>query len=248
MLITLVKNEFLKQKRNLLIWVILLIPVAVAILLSIDYTIRYESWLAPLTMERGMTSWQMLIKEQRILYFNDFMPLFSAIIVGELMESEYKNNGWTFLLTKPIERWSVLLSKYLTSIIYLLIMLFVNVILLIALGKILNFPESIPWSYFLIMIIIQLVASASVMVIHLFLSIKNKNILISFGIAAILSIISSNLYYNKDILSNVNPYGFTLYSLTQGKEEQVIIYIISGILIIGGFIILNKYFKLKKEY
>ena len=248
MLMTLVKNEFLKQKRNLLIFIIILIPVTIGILLSIDYLIRYESWLLQLAKERGMTSWQILVKEQRMLYFNDFIPLFSAIIIGELLEGEYKNNGWIFLLTKPIERWKVLLSKYIAGIIYLLIMIFTNIMTLISLGKIFDFPENIPWSYFFTMVIIQLVASASIMMIHLYFSVKNKNVLISFGIAGVLSIISSNFYYSENMLRKINPYGFSLYSYTQGKEEQFIIYSISCLLIIVGYIILNNYFKYKKEY
>lgn len=248
MLMTLVKNEFLKQKRKPLILIILMIPIGISILLLLDLTIRYESWLLPRAQEMGITSWEMLLKEQRILYFNDYMPLFSAIIIGELFENEYKNNGWVLTMTQPIKREMVLLSKYITSIIYLITMLFINIVTLIGVGKIFKFSESIPWNNFFTMASIQLIASCAVMVIHLFLSIKNKNVLISFGIAAVLSIVSSNLYYNENIISKFNPYNFALFSIEQGSLENISIYIISAVFIIIGSITLNKYFKYKKVY
>ncbi|MPQ42947.1 ABC transporter permease [Clostridium tarantellae] len=248
MLITLIKNEFLKQKRNLLLLMVLMIPIGVGILLSVDLIIRYENWLLPKAQKIGISSWTLLVKEQRILYFNDFMPLFSAIIIGELLECEYKNNGWLLNMTQPIKRRSILFSKYITSIIYVVIMLTSNIIVLIILGKIFNFPESLPWNYFITMFSIQLISSCAVMVIHLFITIKNKNVLISFGIAALLSIVSSNLYYNKSFISNINPYNFALVSYKQNMYEVNNVHIISFIFIIGGFFLLNKYFKCKKVY
>ncbi|MGL5245555.1 MAG: ABC transporter permease [Sarcina sp.] len=248
MLVTLIKNEFLKQKRNLLLLMILVIPIAVGVLLSVDLIIRYENWLLPQAQKVGMSSWVLLVKEQKILYFNDFMPLFSTIVIGELIECEYKNNGWLLTMTQPIKRSSILFSKYITSVIYVVLMLIVNIIVLISLGKIFNFTQVIPWNYFLTMFFIQLIASCAVMVIHLFITIKNKNVLISFGMAALLSIVSSNLYYNESLISNINPYNFALVSYKQNMNEVNNVYIISFILIIGGFFILNKYFKYKKVY
>ena len=90
MLMDLIKNEFYKQKRNLVILLVLAIPVSIAMLLSLDFLIRYQSWLLPQGIEKGLTSWQILINEQRILYFNDFMPVFAALILGTLFECEYK--------------------------------------------------------------------------------------------------------------------------------------------------------------
>ena len=71
MLMDLIKNEFIKEKRNLVILFILAIPIGVSALLVFDFLIRYESWLLPQATLKGLTSWQVLIKEQRILYFND---------------------------------------------------------------------------------------------------------------------------------------------------------------------------------
>ncbi|MDZ5254038.1 ABC transporter permease [Clostridium sp. LIBA-8841] len=248
MIFTLVKNEFLKEKRNLLLLMMMLLPIGIAFLLVFDLSVRYESWLLPNAAGKELTSWNILIKEQRILYFNDFMPLFAAIILGQLFETEYKNNGWTLTLTKPIKMWQILFSKYITALIILIMMLVINIIALIMVGKVFNFPEAIPWDYFLNMMAIQLVASSAVMIIQLFFSIKNKNVLISFGIAALLSILSSNIYYNENPIRYFNPYNYAMFSITQ--ERQEIIYVSGGsaiVIVIGAFIIC-KYFKFKKIY
>ena len=108
----LIKNEFYKQKGNWIILLILAIPIGVSFLLGIDLLIRYRDYLLPLYSQEGLTSWQILINEQRILFFNDFMPLFAALILTVFFECEYKGNSWNFLLTKPIKREYIIFSKY----------------------------------------------------------------------------------------------------------------------------------------
>ena len=248
MLLNLIKNEFIKEKRNLVILFILAIPLGVAALLCVDFLIRYESWLLPQAMEKGLTSWQVLIKEQRILYFNDFMPMFAALILATLFESEYKNNSWTFLLTQPIKRSSILISKYIVASFYSILMLSLNVISLITVGIIFKFKEPIPYRFLIIMFVIQLIASLVIMVIHLYINLKNKNLLISLIIAAILSFISSNLYHNDSFIKNINPYGFSLFSITKVKNEITLVLIISIAILIIGSVLVKTYFNNKKIY
>ncbi|MDU5111254.1 MAG: ABC transporter permease [Clostridium sp.] len=248
MLMNLIKNEFTKGKRNLVILFVLAVPIGVAILLCVDFLIRYESWLLPQSIEKGLTSWQVLIKEQRILYFNDYMPMFSALILSTLFESEYRNNSWTFLLTKPIKRRDVLLSKYIVASFYSVVMLILNVISLIVVGVIFKFKEPIPYKFFTIMFFVQLISSLVIMLIHLFLNIKNKNLLVSIGIAAVLSIVSTNIYHNDYFIKYFNPYGFSLFSITQGKNELLTLFIISVLIL---FIVpksITRYFNNKEIY
>lgn len=248
MLIDLIKNEFYKQKRNLVILVVLAIPVAIAVLLSLDFLLRYEDWLLPQGIANGLNSWQILIKEQRILFFNDFMPAFAAIILASLFEGEYKGSSWTFLLTQPIKRTKILLAKYMVAGIYYIVMLLINIISLIAVGKLYKFKEVIPIKFFAVMFMVQLIAGLVIMVIHLFINIKNKNTLTSIGVAAVLSIISSNLYYNESFISKFNPYGFALFSIKQDKKEIIIIMIIAVIIFTIGSIGIKKYFNNKEIY
>lgn len=248
MLMNLIKNEFTKGKRNLVILFVLAVPIGIAILLCVDFLIRYESWLLPQSIEKGLTSWQVLIKEQRILYFNDYMPMFSALILSTLFESEYRNNSWTFLLTKPIKRRDILLSKYIVASFYSVVMLILNVISLIVVGMIFKFKEPIPYKFFAIMFFVQLISSLVIMLIHLFLNIKNKNLLISIGIAAVLSIFSTNIYHNDYFIKYLNPYGFSLFSITQGENELLILLIISVLILFIVPKLITRYFNNKEIY
>lgn len=248
MLMNLIKNEFTKGKRNLVILFVLAVPIGVAILLCVDFFIRYESWLLPQSIEKGLTSWQVLIKEQRILYFNDYMPMFSALILSTLFESEYRNNSWTFLLTKPIKRSDVLLSKYIVASFYSVVMLIINVISLIVVGVIFKFKEPIPYEFFAIMFFVQLISSLVIILIHLFLNIKNKNLLVSIGIAAVLSIVSTNIYHNDYFIKYLNPYGFSLFSITQGRKELLILLTISVLILFIVPKLITRYFNNKEIY
>lgn len=248
MLMNLIKNEFTKGKRNLVILFVLAVPIGIAILLCVDFLIRYESWLLPQSIEKGLTSWQVLIKEQRILYFNDYMPMFSALILSTLFESEYRNNSWTFLLTKPIKRRNILLSKYIVASFYSVVMLILNVISLIVVGMIFKFKEPIPYKFFAIMFFVQLISSLVIMLIHLFLNIRNKNLLISIGIAAVLSIVSTNIYHNDYFIKYLNPYGFSLFSITQGENELLILLIISVLILFIVPKLITRYFNNKEIY
>lgn len=130
----------------------------------------------------------------------------------------------------------------------IIIMLIINIVALIIVGKVFNFPEAIPWSYFFNMAVIQLVASSAVMIIHLFFSIENKNILISLGIAALLSILSSNLYYYDNPIIYFNPYSYALFSITQKGQEIIYLSLGSAIVMVIGAFMLYKYFNNKKIY
>lgn len=234
MLRKLVINDIFKQKRTKLLLFVIAIPTFISLLLYIDMHIRYKSYLYPLALKEGITSWQMLVEQQRILYFNEFLPLFCAIIISALFENEYKNNGWILTLTYPVSRSKVIISKFITSLIYMIVMLITNIICLIIVGKLSGFPEAVNEMYFAKIFFIQFMASAAVMVIHLYLTIKNKNTLVSIGTAAALCIISSNLFYNESSISKFNPYSFASFVYGFIPVDLKILIIISLFLIVVG--------------
>lgn len=234
MLEKLIINDIFKQKRTKLLLFAIAIPVFISLLLYVDMHIRYKSYLYPLALKDGITSWQMLLQQQRILYFNEFLPLFGAIIISALFENEYKNNGWILTLTYPVSRSKIIISKFITGLIYMLVMLITNITCLIIVGKLSGFPEVVNEMYFAKIFFIQLMASAAVMVIHLYLTIRNKNTLASIGTAAALCIISSNLFYNESSISKFNPYSFASFAYGFMPVDLKILIIISLLLIILG--------------
>lgn len=234
MLEKLIINDIFKQKRTKLLLFAIAIPVFISMLLYIDMHIRYKSYLYQLCLKDGTTSWQMLVEQQRILYFNEFLPLFGAIIISALFENEYKNNGWMLTLTYPVSRSKIIISKFITSLIYMVVLLITNIICLIIVGKLSVFPEAVNGMYFAKIFFIQFIASAAVMVIHLYLTIINKNTMASIGTAAAICIISSNLFYNESSISKFNPYSFASFAYGFIPVDFKILIIVASFFIIGG--------------
>ncbi|URZ05177.1 ABC transporter permease [Clostridium felsineum] len=248
MLKELIINDIFKQKRTKLILTVVAIPIFVSFLLFVDLRIRYISYLRPLSLKEGRTSWQMLLHEQNIVYFKQYLPIFGAMIISSMFDNEYKNNAWTLSLIYPVKRRNIIISKFITSLLFMVVMLSVNVIGLILVGKVSGFPEPVNVEYFAKMFGIQFMAAAAVMVIHLFITLKNKNTLISIGIAAIISIVSSNLYFNKNIISKYNPYSFASYSDGLMPVNLNTIIIIEMVIIIVGLVFVINYFNRKQYY
>jgi hypothetical protein len=247
-MIDLIISDFTKQKRTKLLIVVIAIPIVISLLLAIDFAIRYESYLYPLALQKGINSWEMLLKEQNMVFFKQYLPLFGAMILSSIFDNEYKNNGWTLTLTYPIAREKIVISKYISSLIYMCIMLLVNVIALICVGKFMKFPETINIMYFVKMFLIQLVSVASVMTIHLYLSIRNKNSLISLGIAAVTCAVSSNLFFNGNSLSKYNPYSFASFSDGRAPVNMTLLVSMSIALCVGGLVYTIRYLNKKESY
>jgi hypothetical protein len=248
MLGKLIANDIFKQKRTMMLLVIIAIPLFTSLLLLIDFNIRYKSYLYPIAIQKGMTSWQSLLHEQRIVFFKEYLPMFGAMILAALFDNEYKNNAWTLELTLPISRGKLILSKFITSLIFMSIMLIVNAVSLIAVGKIMGFPEPINLMDFIKMFLLQFVFVTSSMAIHLYLTIKNKNTLVSIGIAGFACMISSNSFYDGDNISKFNPYSFASFSDGLTKVNMPLMLGISIILIIAVLFYTVKYFNNKECY
>lgn len=248
MLGELISNDILKQKRTKLIFMVIAIPIFTSLLLAVDFGIRYGDYLYPLALKKGITSWKMLGHEQNLVFFREYLPLFGAMIISSIFDSEYKNNGWVLSLTYPVSRKIVIISKFITSLMFMTVMLIVNIISLIAVGKFSGFPEAVDTIYFAKMFLIQFISVIPVMVIHLYITIKNKNTLVSMGIAAIMCVISSQLFFDGSSISAYNPYSFASFSAGLVPVNITLLVTISAILAVGGLIYVVRYFNNKECY
>lgn len=248
MLGKLIANDVFKQKRTMLAFIIIAVPIFTSLLLAVDLGIRYKDYLYPLALKKGITSWQMLLHEQRLVFFKEYLPLFGAVIISSIFDNEYKNNGWTLELTFPVSKERIILSKFIASLIFMTAMLTVNIISLILVGKLMGFPEAVEGIYFVKMFFIQLISVASVMTIHLYLTIKNKNTLISIITAGLICVVSSDLYYKGSSISKFNPYSFTSFSDGLTDINVTLIVTAALILMIAGLAYTIRYFKKKQCY
>lgn len=248
MLKNLIFNDIFKQKRTMLTLMVILIPLVTTMLLGIDFFIRYKSYLYDVAVGKGMTSWEILLNEEKMVFFNQYLPLFVAVIIGSIFDTEYKNNGWTLTLTEPIKRENIILSKILASIAFVLIMLILNAVGLIAIGFIMKFPEAFSLTLILKSFLLKFLGALSIITIHLFLTLKYRNTLVSIGISAVLCFVSENLLVSGNVFSNYNPYSFAFSSCVMKNINLLQVSLISIALFIVGLIINFKFFNMKESY
>ena len=81
-LLDLIKTDILKEKRSPLWIMILIIPLGTTAAMFLDMHVRYD-YLYKKSLEKGITMWQMLIRENHgVLNWAGFLPLFVAIHVA----------------------------------------------------------------------------------------------------------------------------------------------------------------------
>ena len=228
--LSLLKTELRKQKRGYIWLVVMGIPICITGAIFLDMHFRYDSYLYNIAQKNGMTSWEMLlIENQKALGWGIFLPLFIAVIATIIHYTEFEENSWKQLLTLPISRSGVYISKFITILFFSFIMIALKTIGLILVGKIIGFPEPINYQLYSSYILYQYVAILGVASIHNFLSIHSssmiKPVVIGFlGIIATPAIITTNPSIGKLI-----PYAYT-YNLDGIRESVPSIVIYGGII------------------
>ncbi|GEL07766.1 ABC transporter permease [Salisediminibacterium halotolerans] len=69
-----------------------------------------------------------------------FIPLLVVVVTADLVSSERSSGTIKMLLTRPVERWRILLSKYLTMVLSVsLIVLFISLVSIVIAGSLFGF-------------------------------------------------------------------------------------------------------------
>jgi ABC-2 type transport system permease protein len=131
---------------------------------------------------------------------NVFIPIIICFLVIEVFTSEYKNNTLKIILTKPITRFNVFLSKTIAVFILTVTNMFIFMLTSIILGIIFNF-SSFTFSAFFEIIIAYLLTILPVTVLTL-LIITISSIVKSASFTFVLSII---VFLALKILSTILP-------------------------------------------
>lgn len=247
MLIKLMKADFYKQKRSPLMLVLMLVPIAIGVLLFMDFYIRMD-YLAERAAIKSITMWEMLVFEQNMTYFKQFIPVLGSIILVSLFDEEYRNNGWNLVMTYPVKKWAVAISKLITASVYMCILLIVNIVVLIGLGIIFKFTEPINWMFFFKMLVFQFIGAMGTMSIHLLIVLWNKKTYITVGIAFVASIFSGQLFFNGSNIAKYIPYNFPLIADGLVVDNINNMVILAAVIFIIGTIATLVYFNNKESY
>lgn len=247
MLFKLLQCEQIKLKRTWLFVMSVLIPFAINILLTIDLHYRYTGFLLVYQEEMKLSCWQLIFKEQRILYFTALIPFFATLILAHVFSTETKNNGWSMILTQPIKKSKFILAKYIVSCKYITVLIIFDIISIAIAGVITGVKDPLDVVLFIRCFLILWSSAVATAAIQLIVLEIFSSKWISLFIASFLGGISQNTYLNS-IISKFNPYSFSDYSFRANWNQTVSIMIISYIFIIVGLFISTLIFNRKNIY
>jgi len=183
MFATMCRIEFLKLRRTLALWMVVVAP-AVVVLLQLliwtgargDFDVDVDLWLAFLTNVLSM--WAIFMQ-----------PLFVALVVTLVYHLDYASQGWPRMFLLPVPRWTVPAAKLAVVATMVVAATVVLVALSLAgtkLGPLLNerivLQPDIPFATAFARAGKVLVASLLVVVIQNFVSLRWSSVPVSLGI------------------------------------------------------------------
>lgn len=157
------------------------------------------------------------------------VPLLVALVAGDVLAGEANMGTLRLMLTKPVSRYGLVLTKYFSSIVYALLLLVWLAIVGLALsiwifgtGDMINMKSDafvmllendIMWRYMLALVFAAL-AMATVAALAVFLSVFADNsigpIIGTMGIIIVLTIFSN---LEIQVFNNIKPYLFTTHMI-----------------------------------
>ncbi|WP_338655947.1 ABC transporter permease [Sporosarcina psychrophila] len=220
-------SEFLKIKRKMILFLVLLGPMGVIGLEAVNFGIRYD-WLTEVYKD---DLWVGLIGEVSMLSIITIL-IGLTILTSMIANIEHQTNAWKQLLALPISKTQVFTGKVLLSIFLLLISCFFLAVGTIVLGIALKFGTDIPYLYLLKMCFFPCLAALPFIILQIWLAItlKNQAIPLTFGIlGAIISMYSMNFAdwvpWKWPLL--MNEWEEPMYSVFAGLGTGILLYFIS---------------------
>ena len=206
-ILRLLKTEFLKQKGSFLWAVIFLIPLGTTGAALLDIYLRQYDKFATMAIGKGFTLWEaLLLESHNNIGWGRFIPIFIGVICAVVYYTEYKSDSWKNILSLPIEKRRIYFSKFITILLFSLILITLNSLGLILIGTIYNFPGPTNWLLFAKYVLYQFCAIMGVAAIHNWLSsyFKNMVIPIFMGVGGI--VVSSVFTTNMPHVGKYFPY------------------------------------------
>ncbi len=115
MFLRVLSTEYLKLKRTLALWMILVSPLVVVLL---QFIVSYKR--SGVFLKDGKDIWQMIVTQTVEPWTILLMPLFITLETSLLAGLENADKNWKSLLALPAPRWTIYMSKLAVTITMLL--------------------------------------------------------------------------------------------------------------------------------
>lgn len=115
-------------------------------------------------------TWELLLNVMSMMHALLFLPVLSGIFAALICRYEHHDGGWKLLLSLPVTRLSVYLSKYVMIIGLLALVQLTFLMMVLGLGLFRDIAEPIPWSLLLSSVFGGLVACLPLAALQLAIS------------------------------------------------------------------------------
>lgn len=210
MLFKMLKAERMKLKRSPIWIMFILVPIIPAVLGTLNYMNNIEilksEWFSLWTQHTLFTD-----------YF--FLPIMLGVYCSYIMHEEKNNHNWNRVLTMPVKRTTVFLSKLITAgSMVLLSLIWICAIFIIS-GKIVGMTTPVPWSNIALWCAFGALGGMVMVSVQLLLSLFIHNFALPIGIS-LLGGISGLMFLAKD-LGHIYPYSLMAYGMNSNAPQEL---------------------------
>ena len=222
MLVNILKAEKLKL-HNSPIWLAFFIIPCISTFMG---TFNYLNNTAVLT-----ETWDSLWTQHTLFYCYFCFPALIGVYCAYECRLEHTRNNWNLVLTMPVKKSYILLSKFITVYKVILITQLLVLLLFFICGKLSGFSGLMP-AKFILLVILGSIGSLPVIALQIALSLKIKSFSIPIGISMIGGILG--LAFNAKDLGLYFPYSLFSVGMCSNDphsiEFNIILFIISSLL------------------
>ncbi|MCT4619586.1 MAG: ABC transporter permease [Marinisporobacter sp.] len=242
----LIKVEFHKYKKTPIYLIICMIPLFMFSLIFIDFHLRKDLIISnSLKFFHISQGWKILFLENFMINgWFIILPSIVIIIVCLSNHIENANNTWKLILSRPIKKTNLFLSKLITNIIFATSIIFFNFVFVFIVGIHYNMLHDINLFMVSIYIFVEILAVIAIISFQELLHLLSKNELAPVVIGITASFGSIFLGQSK-ILGSIIPYCFILNLSPTCNSNTLIqssiisfVYIVFSIFL--GIIIFNR--------
>lgn len=231
------RAELLKLRHSNMLSIAMFMPLFFVIM-GFSNFLRYKE----LFTSKGQNVWQQIYTQSALFYGLFIIPLFVTIIVAILIRIENSEDNFKRIITLPVKRSDIYISKLIVGCIIVFLNLVLFMILIILAGLVIT-PgvESMPMNL-IYSPMLCFIAALPVIALQYYFSMKFSNIAVPLGIGVIFSVpavlIDNTRYWI--MFPWTYPGRAILYKANAGLQPSLSMYII-GIIVFIVFVFLGVY-------
>ena len=211
MFLRLLKIEKMKLKRSPIWIAFVVMPVIPALLGTLNYKVNIEIL---------KSQWYSLWTQHTLFTCDFFLPILIGIYCSYIMRMEYNNHNWNKVLTMPVSRSMIFLSKLVTVSCMILFSEIWIAVLFVVSGKIVGMTDPIPIKDMIIWCLFGTLGGMVIVSIQLLLSLFIKSFALPVGIAFAGGL--SGLVFLAKNLGHIWFYSLMAYGMNSNAPQQMI--------------------------